>query len=197
MARTSQQRRLAAVKPRGTVVVLSAVVSVLCAVAALGFAASPDSGQSAPLELKMPVSLWTRHEAFHAEFIKATKDTGKVGDAARAIEKLGATHFPKAKDVFAPLGLLPRLAEGKFTPEMSEAIKVAEKLRASRPQIHGEHRELLAGLKRLGEAAKEEGKTDYVRFAESLSLHIQEEEEVLYPTVLLIGDYVKRKLDKR
>ena len=195
MARTPQQRRLAVVKPSGTVVALSAVVAVLCGVAALGFAASPDSGQSEPLKLMLPDSLWTRHEAFHAEFIKATKDAGKVGDAARTIEKLGATHFPKAKDVFAPLGLLPRLAEGKVTPDMGEAIKVAEKLRANLPQIHGEHRELLAGLKRLGEAAKEEGKTDYVRFAESLTLHIQEEEEVLYPTVLLIGDYVKRRLD--
>ncbi len=197
MARTPQQGRLAAVKPRGTVVALWAVVAVLCGVAALGFAATPDSGQGEPLELKMPESLRARHKAFHAEFIKATKEAGKVGDAARSIEKLGATHFPKAKDVFAPLGLLPRLTEGKVTPEMGEAIKVAEKLRTHLPQIHGEHRELLAGLKRLGEAAKEERMTDYVRFAESLTLHIQEEEEVLYPTVLLIGDYVKRKLDKQ
>jgi hypothetical protein len=53
----------------------------------------------------------------------------------------------------------------------------------------------VAGLKKLAEAAKEGGKTDYVRFAESLILHIQEEDEVLYPTVLLIGDYVKRGLD--
>ena len=183
--------------PRGTVVALSAVVAVLCSVAALGFAASPDSGQAEPLEFKMPNSLRARHEAFHVEFIKATKEAGKVGDAARSIEKLGATHFPKAKDVFAPLGLLPRLADGKVTPEMGEAVKVAEKLRAHLPQIHGEHRELLAGLKTLGEVASEEGKTGYVRFAESLTLHIQEEEEVLYPTVLLIGDYVKRRLDKQ
>lgn len=196
MERTPRQRRLATAMPRGTVVAL-AVVTVLFTVAALGFAALPDSGQPEPVELKMPDSLRARHDAFHAEFIKATKDAGKVGDAARTIEKLGATHFPKAKDVFAPLGLLPRLAEGKVTLEMREAIKVAEKLRASLPQIHGEHRELLAGLKRLGEAAKEERKTDYVRFAESLTLHIQEEEEVLYPTVLLIGDCVKRRLDKQ
>jgi hypothetical protein len=182
--------------PRGTVVALSAVVAVLFAVVALGFAASPDSGQGEPRELKMPDSLRARHAAFHAEFIKATQEVGKVGDAARAIEKLGTTHFAKAKNAFPPLGLLPRLAEGKVTSEMGEAVKVAEKLRANLPQIHGEHRELLAGLKKLGEAAKEEGKTDYVRFAESLTLHIQEEEEVLYPTVLLIGDYVKRRLDK-
>ena len=173
------------------------LAAVLFTVATFGFAARPNAGHGEHLEFKVPDSLRTRHDAFHAEFIKATTEAGKVGDAARAIEKLGATHFPKAKDVFAPLGLLRRLAEGKVTPEMGEAIKVAEKLRANLPQIHGEHRELLAGLKRLGEAAQEEGKTDYVRFAESLTLHIQEEEEVLYPTVILIGDYVKLKLDKQ
>ena len=175
---------------------LTAVVAVLFAVAALGFAVPPDSGQGAPLDLKVPDSLRVRHEAFHAEFIKATQDAGKAGDAARVIEKLGTTHFAKAKGVFPPLGLLPRLAEGKITPEMGEAIKIAAKLKAGLPQIHREHRDLVAGLKRLADAAKEEGKTDYVRFSESLTLHIQEEEEVLYPTVLLIGEYVKRMLEK-
>jgi hypothetical protein len=196
MTRTPHQERPAAAMPRSTVVALPAVVAVLFAVATQGFAAPPDSGQGEPLELKIPHSLQARHEAFHAEFIKATKDAGKVGDAALAIEKLGTTHFAKAKDVFPPLGLLPRLAEGKITPEMGEAIKIAEKLKAGLPQIHHEHRDLVAGLKRLADAAKEEGKTDYVRFSERLTLHIQEEEEVLYPAVLLIGDYVKRRLDK-
>lgn len=119
------------------------------------------------------------------------------GPAARAIKKVGATHFAKAKDAFAPLGLLPQLAEGKVTPQMRVAIQKAEKLRSGLRQIHGEHRELVAGLKRLAEAAKEEGKSDYVRFAERLTLHIQEEEEVLYPAVLLVGDFVKWRLDKQ
>lgn len=183
--------------PRRNVVVLPAVMAVLFAVATWGPAAPPDSGQDKPLELKMPDSLRARHEAFHAEFVKATQETGKVGDADRAIEKVGATHFAKAKDAFAPLGLLPQLAEGKVTPEMRVAIQMAEKLRSGLRQIHGEHRELVAGLKSLAEAAKEEGKTDYVRFAERLTLHIQEEEEVLYPAVLLVGDYVKRGLDSQ
>lgn len=88
------------------------------------------------------------------------------------------------------------LAEGKVTPEMGATIKVAETLRADLPQIRREHRDLVAGLKKLAEVAMEDEETDYVRFAERLILHIQEENEVLYPTVLLIGDYVKRGLDK-
>lgn len=159
-------------------------------------AALRGEGNDKPLELMIPDSLQKRHEAFRAEFVKATKEGGKVGDAARTIEKLGTDHFAKAKDVFPSLGVLPVLAEGKVTPEMGATIKVAETLRADLPQIRREHRDLVAGLKKLAEVAMEDEETDYVRFAERLILHIQEENEVLYPTVLLIGDYVKRGLDK-
>lgn len=180
-----------------------AVLAIVSAVAAHSSVRAGDTpipksdGKDKSPGLKVPDSLQKRHEAFHSEFVKATKDPGKVGDAARAIEKLGTAHFAKAKDVFPPLGLLPRLAEGKVTPDMREAVKIAEKLRAGLPQIHREHSELQAGLKKIAEAAKGEGKAEDVRFVEKLTLHIQEEEEVLYPTVLLIGDTVKRGLDKK
>lgn len=190
---------------RMNIVILPAVLAVLLAVAAPGPAGAggpvpappPGAGKGEPAELKMPDSLRKRHESFHAEFTEATKDAGMVGDAARGIEKLATAHFAKAKDVFPPLGLLPRLAEGKVTPDMREAVEIAEKLRAGLPQIRRDHQELIAGLKKLGEAAKVEGKADHVRFVEKLTLHIQEEEEVLYPTVLLVGDSVKRGLDKK
>lgn len=157
----------------------------------------PESKDNKALALKVPDSLRLRHEAFIAEFTRATKEKGKVGDAAREIEKLAEVHFAKGKEVFKPLSLLPQLAEGRVPPDHAESRKIVESLRKNLPQIRREHRDLIAGLKKLAEAAKDEGKADYVRFTERLILHIQEEEEVLYPTVLLIGDYVKRGLDKK
>ena len=183
--------------PKRTVVVLPAVVAVLLAVAALGPAMPLDSGKDKPLELKIPEALRARHEAFHAEFSQATKEKGKVGEAARAIEKLANSHFAKAKEAFPPLALLALFSEGNVSPEMRKVVPMAERLKADLPQIRREHRELIAGLKKLGEAAGEEGKTEYVHFAERLIWHIQEEEEVLYPAVLLVGEYVKEKLGKK
>lgn len=188
--------------PRGSGVALPAVLAALLAVAALGpgraggTAAPADGGADKPLELEMPGSLRMRHEAFHADFVKATKEGGNVGEAARSIEKLAEAHFAKAKEAFAPLGLLSRLAAGEVTPAMREAIGKAERLRAALPQIRRDHGELVIGLERLAESAKAEGKTDYARFAEQLTLHIGEEEEVLYPAALLVGEYLKRRLDK-
>jgi len=44
-----------------------------------------------------------------------------------------------------------------------------------------EHKEIVAALKNLIEAAKKEKKMEYARFADKLMLHAQNEEEVLYP----------------
>jgi hypothetical protein len=60
-----------------------------------------------------------------------------------------------------------------------------------------EHTDILAALEKLIEAAKAEDKPDIVRFAEKLMLHAQTEEQVSYPTALLIGRYVKTKLAAR
>ena len=38
---------------------------------------------------------------------------------------------------------------------------------------------------------------EYVHFAEKLTLHAQNEEEVLYLTAIVIGDYLKHKLKKK
>jgi hypothetical protein len=161
--------------------------------------AQPSADDPRPNEgaLKVPESLRLRHEAFIAEFTRATKDPGKVGDAARAIEKLAVAHFAKGKEVFKPLGLLPLLAEGQAPPDRTKAREIAESLRENLPQIRREHRDLIAGLKKLEEAAKEDAKPEYAAFAERLILHIREEEEVLYPAVLLVGETLKQKPDKK
>ena len=158
---------------------------------------SPESKDDKALALKVPESLRLRHEAFIAEFTRATKDPGKVGDAARSIEKVAVAHFAKGKEVFKPLGLLPRLAEGEVPPDHTKAREIAEALRKNFPQMRREHRDLIAGLKKLVEAAKEESKPEFAGFAERLILHIREEEEVLYPAVLLVGETLKPKPDKK
>ena len=79
---------------------------------------------------------------------------------------------------------------------MKDAIVMGERLRAELNQMFKEHREIVARLKTLTEAALKENKLDYVQFAEKLTLHAQTEEEVLYPAAILVGEYLKLQLDK-
>lgn len=183
-------------KPISLLLLLAIVAGVVTPAARL---AQPASAGDRPQEdaLKVPESLRLRHEAFVAEFTRATKDPGKVGDAARSIEKLAVAHFAKGKEVFKPLGLLPILAEGQVPPGHAKAREIAASLRENLPQIRREHRDLIAGLKKLAAAAKEESKPEYAAFAEQLILHIREEEEVFYPAVLLVGETLKQKPDKQ
>jgi hypothetical protein len=95
-----------------------------------------------------------------------------------------------------PLGLLSALAEGRVTPEMGEGLAMTDRLKAELGEMLGEHKAVVAALRRLAGAAKKEGKRGYERFAEKLILHAQTEEQVLYPAAILIGEYLRMKLHR-
>jgi len=154
-------------------------------------------GTSVHLELKIPQSLRVEHEELHAELEEATGVTGKVGEAARAVAEVLHPHFVKEEQfALPPLGLLPLLAEGKVLPEMADALAMTDKVKAELTQMLEEHKAIVAALKNLADVAKEEYKPRYERFAQRLILHAQNEEELLYPTTILIGEYLKLRLGK-
>lgn len=90
------------------------------------------------------------------------------------------------------LGLLPALARGEVSEGMRPAIGMAEQLRANYERMLAEHEQIVAALERLEAAAGREGHTEHAAFAREL---IQHEEPVLYPTTLLIGEYLELRLD--
>ena len=104
-------------------------------------------------------------------------------------------HFLK-EEAYAlpPLGLLPALSQDEFEAEMADVLEMTDKLEAELPNMLSEHKAILAALAKLVEAAKAEGRPEVVAFAERLMLHAQAEEQISYPTTLLIGRYVKSKL---
>lgn len=54
-----------------------------------------------------------------------------------------------------------------------------------------EHRQIVKELDNLVEVANKENKMEIVLFAEKLKLHAKNEEEVLYPAAILVGEYLK------
>lgn len=149
------------------------------------------------IEFKIPESLKVEHEKLHAELVKATEAGGKIGDAAKAVAKILHPHFVKEEEyALPPLGLLSLLAEGKVTSEMGNVLAMTDRLKMELSQMLGEHKAIVAALKDLSDAAKKEKKMEYSYFAEKLMLHAQTEEEVLYPAAILIGEYLKLKLNR-
>ena len=146
------------------------------------------------MEFIIPKSLKIEHEELHEELTKATSKDGKIGDAAKAVANVLHPHFVKEEEyALPPLGLLPLISKEKVTTEMADVLKMTEKLKADLHHMLEEHKSIVAALKVLTEASRKEKKAEYERFADKLILHAQNEEEVLYPTALLIGEYLKLK----
>ena len=147
------------------------------------------------LELKVPQSLQAEHAELHQELAKAIGAGGKVAETAKVVAELLHAHFVKEEEyALPPLGLLSSLAEGKVTPEMRKVIGLSNKLKADLPHMLQEHKAIVAALHKLIAAAKQENKPEHAHFAEKLILHAQNEEEVLYPAAILVGEYLKLKL---
>jgi hypothetical protein len=149
------------------------------------------------MDFEIPEPLTAEHEELHAELIAAIESGGAVGDAAKAVGDLLHPHFVK-EEAYAlpPLGLLVMLAKGEVRPEMAEVLAMTDKLRSEFPSMLAEHARIVEALGRLTDAAVREGNRQVARFAEKLKLHAQTEEQVLYPAVIVLGDYVRLKLNK-
>ena len=149
------------------------------------------------MEWQIPTPLKVEHEELHAELAKATTVPGKIGEAARTVAALLHPHFVKEEEyALPPLGLLPLLAAGNVRPEMQEVLSMTDRLKAELPHMLGEHQAIVAARQTLVEAAKHENQIAYAHCAETLMLHAQTEEEVLYPTAILSGAYLPLTLDR-
>jgi len=149
------------------------------------------------MEFKIPTSLQLEHEELHAELAKAMAVPGKLGEAAQNVARVLGPHFNKEEEyALPPLGLLPLLAGDKIRPEMREVLPMTDRLKADLHHMLEEHKAIVAALKLLIEEARKARMPEYTHFAEKLTLHAQNEEEVLYPAALLVGEYIKLKLTK-
>lgn len=165
-------------------------------------AAAAESEQSKPdrektMEIKIPASLQAEHQELHEELVSLTKAGGKTAEAAEAVAKALHPHFRKEEELaMPPLGLLRALAEGSVRPEMAEVVELTDKLKKELPAMLKEHEAIVGTLRALAEAGKQENKPQAQQFARMLEQHAKSEEEVLYPAAILVGEYLKLKLDK-
>ncbi|MBZ0158508.1 MAG: hemerythrin domain-containing protein [Alphaproteobacteria bacterium] len=146
------------------------------------------------METAIPSPLKAEHDELHQELVKATKEPGKVGEAARAVAEVLHPHFVKEEEyALPPLGILKVLAEGKPVSDTEKVIEMTERLKSELPRMLEEHEAIVAELEKLAEVACEENKPEYARFAEKLILHARTEEDVLYPASIVLGEYIKSK----
>ncbi len=144
------------------------------------------------MKLQIPSSLQAEHKELHETLEKFTLLGGKTGAAARETARVLHPHFMKEEEYAMPqLGLLAPLAQGKAIGDTTEAIARSEALKRDYDQMISEHQQIRVSLDKLYAAARDENHPEVMHFTDALKLHAKNEEEVLYPAAILIGEYLK------
>lgn len=143
-----------------------------------------------------PVAILRDHEELHEQLRRASQERGSIGKAAQAAAELAYPHFAKdASYALAALGLLPLVAKGTVTKDMAEIVWSTDKLKADLDLMFAEHRQIAAALEIVAETAKRERRHEYVDLAEHWAKHAEIEEQVLYLAAIVVGEYVKLRLN--
>lgn len=101
----------------------------------------------------VPKPMEAEHDELHSNLARLTKAGGRTGEAAKSVAKVLDPHFAN-ENAYAlpPLGLLALLSRGKFECNMTDVLKMTDKLEAEMPTTLSEHKEIAAALKNLKDA---------------------------------------------
>jgi hypothetical protein len=159
-------------------------------------AQTPRQAHPAPprAQFTTPESIHHEHRELHETLVRATREPGDLGVAAKALAAVLDPHFKREEEIATPpLSLLAPLSKGPATAEMRKVLPMTDALEKELPQMLAEHRRIMAARERFEAAARKAGREDYVRLSEALAVHARTEEEVLYPAAILVGRYVKQQ----
>ena len=155
-------------------------------------AANKTNDARAVSRLEIPASIRREHHELHEQLAEATRAGGRTGDAAGKVAALLEPHFRKEEQyALPPLGMLRAFADGEVPAAAEDVLALTERFRAEYPQMLEEHEGIVAALGELLVAARAEQHPDVERFARALMRHAESEEEILYPTTVLVGEYLK------
>lgn len=146
----------------------------------------------------IPKSVQIEHHAIHSALEDATKASGRVGAAARALAKVLHPHFVREEEIaLPPLGCLAELASGVMPSQAAEILAMTDALKQELPRMLEEHKQIRAAVDALRDAARAEGASRHQQLADQLTVHAQTEEEVLYPAAVVVGDIIRARQDQR
>ena len=168
---------------------LAAAAAVAIGIVGMGL------GGPALAQHEIPQSLAVEHAETIERLTTLSKHPGEVGTVARKALELFRRHEARESEyILPPLTLLPVLADGKVTPDMAWAVAMADRVKADREVIFEEHTKITDIANALVNAGRRAHDAEAVEFAQAAVADSLNDIELLEPTVLVIGDYVRARL---
>jgi hypothetical protein len=153
---------------------------------------------SAAQQLVTPSSVQLQHAQIITRLETYARQSGPVGTAAqKAVEFLKAHYAKEEQFVLPPLGLLPALLKGDVgKADMERALQMAERTKAVADELFADHVQITTLMTELSDAANESNEKELVRLATRVAAQSLNDMEVLHPTTVLIGEYIRIKFQK-
>jgi hypothetical protein len=144
--------------------------------------------------LHIPIALKAEHDQLHADLSAAAALAGRTGEAAKRVAAVLHEHFVSEEEfALPPLALLGPIAVGRATSDMRSVAALTDRLKAEMPSMLRAHEAIVQALNELGRAAAMERHPEVSQFVTDLKAHAQNEEQVLYPAAIVVGEYLKLK----
>ena len=151
----------------------------------------PFSYTGAP---SVPSSIEVQHDSLLAQLSGFWFFNDSTSKAVLKLKLLLEHHFKEEEDfIFPALGVLPQITAGKIPEKSTELIQLIDRFKNNSAHIVAEHQLVKVYLAEMLQAAAQENHPQVKDFETQLALHASEEEQVYFPTLILIGDYLKLK----
>lgn len=146
-------------------------------------------------KLQIPEALTLDHEQLRAELMRAAKEPGRLGEAAERVAGLCLAHFAQEEEnIFRAFGMLHDLASDRVPPNMAASARTIAQFSAQHLALRDQHQSINAAVEELLQEAHKEENEEIAQLVRNLRGHEKIEDEMMYPTVLLIGKSVRASL---
>jgi hypothetical protein len=147
------------------------------------------------LKVGVPEALRRSHDEARTQLAWANMERDSIAAAAKRVGKLCLPHFEyEERTVFPVLALLPQLQRGEVRPEMVDVLPLISDFAARHDALDHHHQSIRSAIEDMLHTARKEKNRVFAEVASNLRVHERVEDQVIYPTVLLIGQYLKEKL---
>ncbi len=145
------------------------------------------------MQLKTPKSLHDDHEALLSELNQIASLNTDVSKNAKNVANAFRSHFNREERTVLPqLSLLMAIAEGNWDIDTREALLKNNILLNEFHDLKKRTSRIFAAAEEMIKVAENEHNKEAKKIAESIMLHIQVEEEVSYPAIIMISKYLKK-----
>jgi hypothetical protein len=171
----------------------SITVAIVASILMLG-AISFDRA-AAQTTLQVPQSIRHQHEQIINRLARFAKEEGPIGTTAAKALAFLKDHYAKEETfVLPPLGLLSRVAKGEVSKDMEPAIAMADRTKAALPDLQRDHIQITSLMNELIEVGRSGRNEELVQLATRVASQSLNDMEVVHPTAIMIGNYVRERL---